>query len=68
MPKFRNKTALSKLSEELQFLATKIDNVPSESQSQLDAEIDKHIEDISMDVARIFRVMEDLIQAAKESK
>ena len=68
MPKFRNKTAFHKLSEELQFLATKIDRVPSESQSQLDTEIDKHIEAISMDVARIFTIMQGLINAAKEAK
>lgn len=68
MPKFRNKTAFHKLSEELQFLAHTIDKVPSESQSQLDTEIDKHIEAISMDVARIFTIMQGLINAAKEAK
>lgn len=68
MPKFRNKTAFHKLSEELQFLANKIDKVPSESQLQLDVEIDQHIEAISMDVARIFTIMENQIQTAKGSK
>tara|TARA_R110002126_G_scaffold216708_1_gene362726 strand:+ start:325 stop:531 length:207 start_codon:yes stop_codon:yes gene_type:complete len=68
MPKFRNKTAFDKLSEELQFLTHTIDKVPSESQLQLDTEIDKHIEAISTDIARIFTIMQDLIRAAKEAK
>jgi len=68
MPEFRNKTAFDKLSEELQFLTHTIDKVPSESQLQLDAEIDKHIEAISKDVARIFTIMQGLINAAKEAK
>jgi len=66
MAKYRNKQALSNLSNELDYLTRKIEEVPTLKQAALDLAIGSHLNEASLTVARIYGEMQKLITETKE--
>lgn len=66
MAKYRNKQALSNLSNELDYLTRKIEEVPTLKQDALDIAIVSHLNQASLTIACIYAEMQKLITETKD--
>tara|TARA_R100000951_G_scaffold107200_1_gene102369 strand:+ start:78 stop:284 length:207 start_codon:yes stop_codon:yes gene_type:complete len=66
MAKYRNKQALSNLSNELDYLTRKIEEVPTLQQAALDLAIGSHLNEVSLTIACIYAEMQKLINETKK--
>lgn len=66
MAKYRNKQALSSMSNELDYLSRKIEEVPTLKQDALDLAIVSHLNQASLTIACIYAEMQKLITETKE--